>query len=171
MMSYTHSAFRLAVLVLLLIPFQAQSQQDQFLSRLEGTWEGEGKGFGMPARLQLSWQWVLDKKFLRLTLRNEMTAAGGQKQIFEGTAYYKALAANKYEAQWFDSRGVTFPIKAQVEGDSLVANWGSPDKEEGKSIYRLSDKDTMEVVDSVKQKDGSWREFGRVVVKRQPVNR
>jgi hypothetical protein len=169
-MSHRHAAVRLGVLVVLLIPFQAQSQQDQFLSRLEGAWEGEGKGFGMPARLQLNWQWVLDKKFLRLTLRNEMTTAG-QKQIFEGNAYYKTLAADKYEAQWFDSRGITFPIKAQVEGDSLVAYWGSPDKEEGKSIYRLSDKDTMEVVDSVKQKDGSWREFGRVVVRRQPVNR
>ncbi len=47
-----------------------------------------------------------------------------------------------------------------------MALWGSPEKEEGKSTYRLLDEGTMEVVDSVKQKDGTWKEFGRVVVKR-----
>ncbi len=162
------SPFKLIITVLLLslIPSQATSQNNQFLSRLDGSWQGDGKAFGMAANLQIKWEWVLNKKFLRLTLRNEMSTASGQKQTFEGQAYYQAAAGDKYEAHWFDSRGVTFPIKAHVEGDALVAMWGSPDKEEGKSTYRLIDDSTLEVVDTVKQKDGTWREFGRATLKR-----
>ena len=156
----------LALLLVFSIPCPAQSQQNAFLSRLEGNWQGEGKAFGMAAKLELKWEWVLNKKFLRLTIKNEMNR-NGQPQLFEGQAYYKALSADTFEAQWFDSRGWTFPIKAQLEGDSLIALWGSPDKEEGKSIYRLVDDSTLEVVDLVKQKDGTFKEFGRVTLKRQ----
>ena len=151
-----------AVVLLLFVP----SQKDQFLSRLEGTWQGDGKAFGIAANMELKWEWVLNKKFLRLSLKNEMSMPNGQKQVFEGQAYYQATGADKYEAQWFDSRGVTFPIKAHLEGDALVAMWGSPDKEEGKSIYRLVDASTLEVIDNVKQKDGTWREFGRATLRR-----
>ena len=123
----------LAFLLVLSIPNPAKSQQNAFLSRLEGNWQGEGKAFGMAAKLQLRWEWVLGKKFLRLTIKNEMTRPNGP-QMFEGQAYYQAIAADKFEAHWFDSRGVTFPIKGHLESDSLIALWGSPDKEEGKSI-------------------------------------
>jgi len=157
------------ILLLLLTPSQATSQSNQFFARLEGSWQGEGKAFGMGARLQIKWEWVLEKKFLRLTLRNEMSTPNGQKQTFEGQAYYQSSAGDKSDAHWFDSRGVTFPIKAHVEGDALVALWGSPDKEEGKSTYRLIDDGTLEVVDTVKQKDGTWREFGRATLKRFQV--
>jgi hypothetical protein len=141
----------------------ANQQSNQFLSRLEGNWQGNGKTLGMAANLQLKWEWVLNKKFLRLTLKNEMSTPNGQKQVFEGQAYYHASAA---EAHWFDSRGIMFPIKAQIEGDALVSMWGSPDKEEGKSRYRLIDANTLEVIDTVKQKDGTWREFGKATLKR-----
>ena len=152
-----------AVVLLLFVP----SQNNQFLSRLEGSWQGDGKAFGMAANMQLKWEWVLNKKFLRLSLKNEMSTPNGQKQVFEGQAYYQATGADKYEAQWFDSRGVTFPIKAHLEGDALIAMWGSPDKEEGKSVYRLVDASTLEVIDNVKQKDGTWREFGRATLTRR----
>lgn len=152
-----------AVVLLLFVP----SQNNQFLSRLEGSWQGDGKAFGMAANMQLKWEWVLNKKFLRLSLKNEMSTPNGQKQVFEGQAYYQATGADKYEAQWFDSRGVTFPIKAHLEGDALIAMWGSRDKEEGKSVYRLVDASTLEVIDNVKQKDGTWREFGRATLTRR----
>lgn len=156
----------LLVLLLPIMPSPGSAQGDKFLARLEGSWEGEGKAFGMAARLRIKWEWVLENKFLRLSLRNEMNAADGQKQIFEGQAYYRSAGGDKYEAHWFDSRGITFPIKAQLEGDSLVAWWGSPETEKGKSIYRLVDDGTLEVVDSVEQEDGTMREFGRVILKR-----
>ena len=160
------STLAVSLLLVLLSSASAASQPNAFFSRLEGTWHGEGKAFGMAARLQIKWEWVLQKKFLRLMLKNEMTTANGQPQLFEGQAYYQAVGNDKFEAHWFDSRGVSFPIKAHLEGDALIAFWGSPDKEEGKSIYRLVDDATLEVVDTVKQKEGTYREFGRATLKR-----
>lgn len=157
----------LSVLLVLLFPVQGLSQNDKFLGRLHGDWEGEGKAFGGAARLQIKWEWVLDNKFLRLTMRSEISAPNRPRQIFEGQAYYRSNGVDKYVAHWFDSRGVSFPIKAQLEGNTLIAWWGSPETEEGKSTYQLIDESTMEVVDSVKQKDGTFREFGRVTVKRK----
>lgn len=151
----------------------AQSQVDTVLNRFNGTWQGDGKAFGMPARLELKWEWVLGNRFLRLSLRNEMRGANDQAQVFEGHAYYQSISSNspateaKYEAKWFDSRGISFPIKAHVDGDALIALWGSPETEQGKSVYRIMEPGKMEVIDSVRQKDGSWREFGKFVVLRK----
>ncbi len=145
---------------------QTVSQSDSLTDRLEGVWVGEGKAFGMPATLQLKFERVLGKKFLRLTLKNEIKTPNGQVQVFEGHAYYLPLAAGKYDARWFDSRGVSFPIKGQEEGDAVIALWGAPDQEQGKSTYRLIKPGELEVVDLVLQKDGTYREFGRFVLRR-----
>ena len=117
--------------------------------------------------MRIKWEWVLENKFLRLNLRNEISAPNRPKQIFEGQAYYRSNGVDKYSAHWFDSRGISFPIKAQLEGNTLIAWWGSPETEEGKSTYQLIDEVTMEIVDSVKQKDGTFREFGRARLKRK----
>lgn len=140
------------------------------MNRLSGSWQGEGKTLGMPARLQMKWEWVLGNKFFRLSLRNEMRGANGKTQVFEGHAYYQAVGSvpeAKYEARWFDSRGLSFPIKAHAEGDALIAFWGTPETEQGKSVYRLIEQSKVEVVDSVRQQDGTWKEFGRFVVRRE----
>ncbi len=144
-----------------------QSQSQPFLNRFEGSWQGEGKTMGMPSRLQLKWEWVLGNKFLRLSLRNTMRAPNDQTQVFEGHAYYQSVGGSKYHADWFDSRGTTFPIEAQAEGEALISLWGTPEKEQGQSIYRLSGPGRMEVIDSVRQKDGTLKEFGRFVVTRE----
>lgn len=159
----------LALLLLLVIAGPAHSQNDSIFKRLSGTWKGEGKALGMPATLQMSWDWVLGEKFLRLSLKNEMKAPDGQVRLFEGHAYYHPSEA-KCEGTWFDSRGVSFPLKCTVEGQSLTAIWGSPGTEQGKSVYSLVADGKLEVVDSVMQKDGSWREFGRFVTSRLTNN-
>ena len=156
-----------ALFFVLVFAVPALSQNDKFLSRLHGEWEGEGKAFGGAAVMQIKWEWVLENKFLRLNLRNEISAPNRPKQIFEGQAYYRSNGVDKYSAHWFDSRGISFPIKAQLEGNTLIAWWGSPETEEGKSTYQLIDEVTMEIVDSVKQKDGTFREFGRARLKRK----
>jgi len=156
----------LSLFLLFLIPVVASSQQDNFLKRLQGDWEGDGTAMGGAAHLRIKWEWVLDNRFLRLTLKSDMTLANGVRRAFEGQAYYRSNGVDKYVAHWFDSRGVTFPIRAQLDGNTLVASWGSAETEEGKSTYQLIDETTMEVVDSVKQKDGTFREFGRAKLKR-----
>lgn len=45
--------------------------------------------------------------------------------------------------------------------------WGAPGQEQGKSVYRLLADGKLEVVDSVRQPDGNWREFGRFTL--EPV--
>ena len=153
-----------AALLLVLVAGIAYPQTESVFKRLSGSWSGEGKAMGMPATLRMTWDWVLGEKFLRLSLRNEMTAANGQVQFFEGHAYYQP-SANKCEGTWFDSRGISFPIKCNVDGDSVTALWGSPEQEQGKSVYRLLADGNLEVVDSVKQPDGNWREFARFALK------
>jgi len=152
----------------LLFPYSpAMSQAEPFLKRFQGSWQGDGKAFGMTARLRLNWEWVLGDKFLRLNLKNTTQASNGQAQVFEGHAYYRSIGSNKYEGKWFDSRGVSFPIQAESEGDALIGLWGTSEQEQGKSTYRILGPGKMEVIDSVKQKDGSWKEFGRFVVIRE----
>jgi lipocalin len=81
---------------------------------------------------------------VRLSLKNEMRGTNGAVQSFEGHAYYQSTGAGKY----------------------AVAFWGSPEQEEGKSTYRILESGQLEVVDSVRQKDGTWKEFGRFLVRR-----
>lgn len=153
--------------VLLFFHTAEASPSDLFLNRFQGTWQGDGKSLGMSARLQMKWEWVLRSKFLRLSLKNEMQRAAGQTQVFEGHAYYQSVGEGKYEGKWFDSQGASFSISANIEGDALTALWGSPGQEHGKSVYRFMEAGKLEVVDSVRQKDGTWKEFGRFIVIRQ----
>jgi hypothetical protein len=48
-----------------------------------------------------------------------------------------------------------------MDGDALVSKWGTPETEEGETTYRLLAGGRMEVVDRVKSKDGTWRQFGQ----------
>jgi lipocalin len=153
-------------LLFVLAQTSVQAQTDTFLNRFQGEWQGEGKTMGMSASLHMKWEWVLGNKFVRLSLNNEMRGTSGAVQSFEGHAYYQSTGAGKYAATWFDSRGTTFPIKAHTEGEALIAFWGSPEQEEGKSTYRILESGQLEVVDSVRQKDGKWKEFGRFLVRR-----
>ena len=67
-----------------------------FLSRFVGTWKGEGKITGLDARIVMSWENVLDGKFIRLSFRNEMRKKDGGMQVFDAYAYYKAIDEQKY---------------------------------------------------------------------------
>ena len=153
------------IALLLLVPGAVYPQSDSIFKRLHGSWSGEGKTLEMQATLRMTWERVLNEKFLRLSLKNEMRTASGNVQLFEGHAYYQP-SEGKCEGTWFDSRGMSFPIKCTVEGQSLTAMWGAPGQENGKSIYKFLPDGKLEVVDSVKQKDGSWKEFGRFVMTR-----
>ena len=158
-----HKVSLVGIALLFLLPGAVYPQSDNIFKRLNGSWRGEGKTLEMPATLRMSWEWVLGEKFLRLSLKNEMRAASGNVQLFEGHAYYQP-SEGKCEGTWFDSRGMSFPIKCTVEGQSLTAMWGATGQENGKSVYRILADGKLEVIDSVKQKDGTWKEFGRFVM-------
>jgi len=58
----------LALIVLLASPLAAQEAPDHWsgLDRLEGTWAGQGKGFGRTAPVRHTWSFVFDRTFLCL---------------------------------------------------------------------------------------------------------
>jgi hypothetical protein len=86
--------------------------------------------------------------------------------VFEGHAYYRPVADGQYRGMWFDNSGMLRPLEAKRDGDALVSKWGTPDTEEGETTYRLLSDSEMEVVDRVKSKDGTWREFGHSRLRR-----
>ncbi|HKR59689.1 MAG TPA: DUF1579 family protein [Pyrinomonadaceae bacterium] len=139
---------------------------DDVSARLVGAWAGEGKAFGGSSRPEMKWERTLNGKFIKLTYKAEFKSAKGAVQVFEGHAYYKSLGGGKYQGTWFDSQGSQHPITAVFESDALTANWGTPETELGKTIYRLTANDEMELIDSVRKKDGTWQEFHRAKLKR-----
>ena len=137
------------------------------LSRFVGTWKGEGKITGLDSRIVMSWENVLDGKFVKLSFRNEMTKKNGGTQVFEAHAYYKAIDEQKYKGTWFDSGGGLHPLDASLEGNAMNTLWGTEETTLGRTVYRLVDEKKMEVVDYIRSKDGTWREFGRAIYTRQ----
>ena len=150
--------------LLLSLVLIVQGGADPLLSRFAGQWSGTGTVLNQPSKISTSWSWELGGQFLRLTFRNEMP-----KTAFEGHAYYRPAASSPgtYRGMWFDNSGMFRPLDARQEGDALVAKWGTPETEEGETTYRLTSDARMEIVDRVKSKDGTWRDFGRSVLTRK----
>lgn len=135
------------------------------LARLEGAWAGSGTILGQPATVEMQWLPVLDRAFLRLTWVSHI-GAPPKAMRFEGHAYYRRSGAGSARATWFDSSGQVRPIVVTADGDGLVAAWGTPETEVGETTYRLESATRVLVVDRVRQKDGTWREFGRSTLSR-----
>lgn len=151
--------------LLLSLTLIIQAAADPLLSRLVGEWTGTGTVLEQPSTIRMSWTWELGGQFLRLTFRNEMGIAP-KMRVFEGHAYYRPAGENRYQGMWFDNAGMFRPLDARRDGDALVSRWGTPDTEEGETTYRLRADGTMDVVDRVKSKDGTWRTFGTATYSR-----
>ena len=137
-----------------------QTGNDPLFARFEGSWNGTGTVLNQPSKISLTWTWELSGQFLRLVFRNEMP-----KTTFNGHAYYRPSGGG-YRGMWFDNAGMFRPLDARRDGDALVSKWGTADTEEGETTYRLVSDSEMEIVDRVKSKDGTWREFGRSKVRK-----
>lgn len=138
-----------------------QTGADPLLARFAGAWSGTGTVLNQPAKISLTWSWELNAQFLRLTFKNEMPRA-----TFEGHAYYRPAGDGRYRGMWFDNGGMLRPLDAARDGEAMVSKWGTPDTEEGETTYRLLSDTEMEIIDRVKSKDGTWREFGRSRLRR-----
>ncbi len=134
----------------------ASVAQENIVNNLIGSWEGEGKLFGSNSECQMNWQWTLDKKFVRLTFQNK---------VIKAQAFYQATGAEEYQGTWFDSRGKVLPLKASVKDSALVTLWGSPETEQGRTIYQLIDRHRFKVSDFV-QRNNEWQQFGEAVYNR-----
>jgi hypothetical protein len=106
---------------------------------LEGRWRGTGTMFGQASEAVLEVRPALGGRFLELSYR-----AGR----FEGRAFYRPVEGGRWQATWFDNRGISFPIQAVLVGQALTADWGSAETERGRTVYRLLPDGRLEVTDS-----------------------
>jgi len=124
---------------------------------LEGRWRGAGTMLGNASEAVLEVRPALSGRFTELSYR----AAG-----FEGRAFYRPVGDGRWQATWFDNRGVSFGIEALLSERVLTSDWGSADSERGRTIYRLLPDGRLEVTDSVAAAGGAMREFARHVLEK-----
>lgn len=148
-----------AVALFVLLPGSALAEHP--LTYLAGQWSGSGSTSGMQAALEVVWEPALNGRYYSLQIKNQMTAENGQLYHFAGVAYYQAGEGDSLSGVWVDSQGDILPIKARLEGQTLIANWGEADTKHGRSSYHLSPGGVLEIVDEVGTKDGNYKEFGR----------
>ena len=67
---------------------------------------------------------------------------------------------------WFDSRGVSFPLKGSFTDTELLIEWGSPDIETGRTVYTLSVSGDLVVTDYVNS-NGREIRFGEAIYSRK----
>ncbi len=113
----------------------------------------------------MKWDWVLGQQFVRLRFENNMRGADGVERVLAAEAFYKPLPNGRFDGTWFDSRGVVLPLQGSIEEATLTTLWGTPETEQGKTVYRLLDGDQLEVTDFVLQNE-QWNQFGHAIYTR-----
>ena len=149
----------------LLVLSENVTAQEALFERFLGSWSGTGQLFGAEARFEMTWERVLEDKFVHLTFRNSFKDSGGRERMLKAQAFYKATGGGRFRGTWFDSRGMILPLKSTFEDSVLTTLWGTPESEEGRTVYRLHAEDRIEVDDYIK-KDGKWQRFGHAVYHR-----
>jgi hypothetical protein len=147
----------------------AQAALPPVLQSLLGEWRGSGTVTGRASEISMSWSRQVGAAFVQLRFRNQMAAGGSRPaEVFEAHGYYRAAsaAAPDGDGTWIDSRGFILPVVMALEPDALTSDWGSASTERGRTVYRLTPAGTMDVIDSVRLPDGSYREFGRSELRR-----
>ena len=134
-------------------PVVAQSDLERVLATLEGSWEGEGELLDRPATFAMTWERVLDGRFLRLEFRNAFADVNPIQPVLESHAYY-LLGGAALTGQWMDSRGVILSLKAEAVGSTLVTYWNG--EESGRTEYHVIGEDALEVTDYVRAEGGYY---------------
>lgn len=142
------------VLLILLGTFSLHSQS--FFQNALGQWEGDGTLFGMAASFKMSWSQELNGQFYKLEFENRFSDQTGTERVMTAHGYY---SPDLSKGQWYDSRGMILPLKMELEGSKLTVLWGSPESEEGKTIYTIESSNRILVEDFVKR-NGTYATFG-----------
>jgi hypothetical protein len=159
--------YTLILLTLCFAMSRSIAQHRNFLERMVGTWHATGTAFNMPAEVDMTWTPALNGRYTQIQYKIIMHTSKGTDQSFEGTAFYKQDGENKFKATWFDSGGDMHPITASNDEQTLTSLWGTPETKMGKTLYKLITDQTVEVIDFVQRKDGTWQQFGKNTLTRQ----
>ncbi|MBO6522337.1 MAG: hypothetical protein JJ971_00800 [Balneolaceae bacterium] len=147
------------ILITLLISFSANAQiPESFL----GKWEGIGTLYNSEATFSMEWEQVLNQQFYHLSFSNALNNGA-----FSMSAHgYYRTEGDSITGQWFDTRGVSFPLRGVTKEHKLIIHWGTLDFEQGKTEYSLVSNDSMEVTDFV-LKNGEYAQFGNATYQRK----
>ncbi len=146
-----------SLLIMVFVTIQVCYSQSFFEKSSNLNWKGEGVLMGSKASFEMAWEPILDGKFYELTFQNQREES--KQFIFKARGVYQVRENNKVSGTWFDSRGFSFPLKGEVSEDTLIIFWGSPELEEGKTIYTIKADSTIFVEDYI-LKDGEFIKFG-----------
>lgn len=125
------------------------------------TWEGNGTIMKTSTEFEMNWSKTLDNQFLRLDFQNQMNTKKG-KVIFSATAFYKVKSDSTILGTWFDSQGNMYTLTGEVSNNKLIVNWGTSERQVGKTVYMMMDNGTIEVVDFSIQ-NGKEVQFGEAI--------
>ncbi len=135
--------------VLIALAFGSVSGQTIF-DQFEGNkWTGTGTLMGSPATFTMVWSQELDGAFYHLSFENRRKGQEASDIVFKAEAYYRMGEDSSVVGSWFDSRGITLPLTGEATKEELTILWGSPETEQGKTVYTLKSDDTVQVTDYI----------------------
>ncbi|MFC2951141.1 hypothetical protein ACFOOP_04330 [Marinicaulis aureus] len=136
----------------------AAASPSALLVQLQGEWRSDGSAFGGAAESEMVWAPALNGKFYRLDYRVAVTRDDGAAFTFEGVAHYQLGEGDVLSAYWADNSGDLHPIRAERDGDALIAHWGLEGAKQGRTRYELLSSGEIDVTDWIRTEDG-WRQF------------
>lgn len=145
------------------------AQAGDIWQSLTGQWAGTGEVSGMSASVELEFRDALDGQGHHLSFFNRMQAADGKVWPFRAEAFYLCEKSGACSGHWYDTRGMTLPLKTSSHGDRLVVEWGDAATERGRTTYRVDADGKLRITDEVVGKDGVWKTFGETVAARANV--
>jgi len=150
--------YYLSTLVLLLVSYSISGQN--ILEKIENTsWEGTGTLMGASATFKMSWTQELNGSFYHLNFENKRSAKDGSEIEFKAKAFYKVTNDSIVFGTWFDSRGISFPLKGKSLENELIIIWGNEQTEQGKTTYTYLDKKKIVVKDYILNNE-KYLQFG-----------
>lgn len=158
------------LLSLFMIPasLAGENAASRLFAGLAGDWHGTGTVNAMAANIRMAWEPVLDGRFQHLMLDNRMTGADGKESHFRAQAFYRIEDDGSITGNWFDSRGISLPLKGRIDGsDMMTIEWGGESTERGRSSYRITT-EGLDVIDEVLTPEGTFEVFGRTKLKHLP---
>ncbi len=138
------------LLTLLLLLFSYSMCGQNILDKIKYTnWEGSGTLMGASATFKMSWTQELSDSFYHLNFENRRNVKNGSEIVFKAKAFYKVTNDSIVSGTWFDSRGISFPLKGKFLENELIIIWGNEQTEQGKTTYTYLDKKKIVVKDYI----------------------
>lgn len=141
---------------------QSASTRPAVVAALLGEWHGSGVVNTRDSSITMTWDVAVTDAFVRLRFRNDMAPTDTQPAfVFEGHGYYR-VSGTGGTGTWMDTRGYILPVRVTLTDDAFVSEWGDESSpERGRTTYRLTGADAVEIIDEVRAADGTYRVFGR----------